>query len=125
MRGWLFRIMHTTWIDMYRVRRARPEEVLTREFSEYQTQMIGAESVEDRVLDRLPDADIAEAFRQLPADFRAVLYFADVQGYRTSEIADLLDTPVGTVSSRLHRGRTKLRGLLADTASARGYGALT
>ncbi|WP_193044725.1 sigma-70 family RNA polymerase sigma factor [Mycolicibacterium baixiangningiae] len=127
LRAWLFRIMFTTWIDTYRAGRSRPTEVLTGEFSDGQIagrhpqRILRLCSAEDQVLDALPDDDTADALRRLPQNFRAVVYLADVHGYPIAEIAGLLGTPIGTVSSRLHRGRAKLRLLLADTAGTRGF----
>jgi RNA polymerase sigma-70 factor (ECF subfamily) len=71
-------------------------------------------------LDRLADTDIVEALAQLPEDFRIAVYLADVEGFSYKEIAEIMETPLGTVMSRLHRGRRMLRDLLADYARERG-----
>lgn len=127
LRAWLFRIMYNTWIDRHRARMKRPTEMLTGNLADAEfvtrhrprTQCL--RSAEEQLCDAIPDADIAAALLELPMVFREVVYFADVLGYRTAEIAELLGTPVGTVMSRLHRGRTRLRALLADAARTRGY----
>ena len=71
-------------------------------------------------MEALPDNEISQAMRTLPEKLRTAVYYADVKGFRTTEIAEIMDTPVGTIQSRLHRGRNQLRELLADTARERG-----
>ena len=78
-------------------------------------------SAEIEALDHLPDSDIKEALQQLPEDFRLAVYLADVEGFAYKEIAEIMDTPIGTVMSRLHRGRRGLQNLLADYARERGF----
>jgi RNA polymerase sigma-70 factor (ECF subfamily) len=80
----------------------------------------GLRSAEAEALDRLADVDIVEAMAQLPEDFRLAVYLADVEGFPYKEIAEIMETPIGTVMSRLHRGRKMLRELLADYAVERG-----
>ena len=80
-------------------------------------------SAELAVLEAMGDEDVRDALQALPEDQRLVVYYADVEGFRYKEIAAILDTPLGTVMSRLHRGRTNLRALLVDIAAARGYAA--
>jgi len=77
-------------------------------------------SSEAHALDRLPDAEIVRALRDLPEDLRLAVYLADVEGYCYREIADILGMPVGAVSARLHRGRARLRDRLARSAVRRG-----
>ena len=84
----------------------------------------GLRSVEEQALERLGDNQIRAAMQALPEQFRLAVYYADVEGLRSREIADLMRTPVGTVMSRLHRGRRLLRCLLADGAQQSGYTAV-
>jgi RNA polymerase sigma-70 factor (ECF subfamily) len=80
----------------------------------------GLRSAEAEALDRLADVDVVEALAAMPEDFRLAVYLADVEGFSYKEIAEIMETPVGTVMSRLHRGRKLLRGLLEDYAIERG-----
>ena len=72
-------------------------------------------------LEALPDSEIQVALQALPEEFRMAVYYADVEGFPYREIAEIMDTPIGTVMSRLHRGRCRLRSLLADVARDRGF----
>jgi RNA polymerase sigma-70 factor (ECF subfamily) len=83
----------------------------------------GLKSAEAEALERLPDSDVKDALQQLPEDFRIAVYLADVEGFAYKEIAEIMETPVGTVMSRLHRGRRMLRTLLTDYARERGMAA--
>jgi RNA polymerase sigma-70 factor (ECF subfamily) len=82
----------------------------------------GLRSAEDQVLDLLGDNDVRAAMEQLPEKLRTAVYYADIEGRRFKDIAELTGAPIGTVMSRLHRGRHRLRSLLADVARDRGYG---
>jgi RNA polymerase sigma-70 factor (ECF subfamily) len=123
LKAWLFRIMHNTWISDYHKSRRRPVEHLTGEITslEYAVDrrtFPRCRSAEAEALEALPDSEIAEALDALPANIRMVVYYADVWGYRYKNIAEIMDIPVGTVMSRLHRARRRLRVLLADAACA-------
>ena len=125
--GWLYRILVNTHISGYRKQLRRPMQWLTDEITDGQLlaearhSSAGLRSAEDHVLDRLGDHDVRHAMQQLPEKLRTAVYYADVEGRRFKEIAELTDAPIGTVMSRLHRGRHRLRTLLADVARNRGY----
>jgi RNA polymerase sigma-70 factor, ECF subfamily len=127
--AWLHRIMTNTYINDYRAERRRPaqcsiDQLTAMQWAEdAQRSPTGWRSAEDQLLKMLPDEDIRSAMEALPDQFRIAVYYADVEGYRYSEIADLTDAPVGTVMSRLYRGRRQLRHRLAEVARERGFDA--
>lgn len=118
--GWLHRILKNTYINGYRKKRRQPVQYSTDQITEQhlvvhaQHESTGLRSAEDQALEALPDNDILAAMRSLPEPFRMAVYYADVEGFRYSEIAEIMATPSGTVVSRLHRGRKQLRTLLTD-----------
>ncbi len=121
MRAWLHRILANTFINGYRKRRREPATTLGADLAEDWQGGVDrfgtpAPSAEAEALDRLADSDILRALRDLPEDFRVAIYLADIEGYPYREIADMMGTPIGTVMSRLHRGRSKLREKLARYA---------
>jgi RNA polymerase sigma-70 factor, ECF subfamily len=121
LRAWLYRILSNTFINGYRKRRREPVQAPGTEFHEdWQAsadRLAGpVRSAEAEALDRLGDSDILAALRDLPEDFRVAIYLADIEGYPYREIAEMMGTPIGTVMSRLHRGRSKLREKLAKYA---------
>jgi RNA polymerase sigma-70 factor (ECF subfamily) len=126
--GWLYRILLNTHISGYRKQQRRPVQWLTDEVTDGQLlaearhSSIGLRSAEDQVLDLMGDNDVSEAMQKLPEKLRTAIYYADVEGWRFKEIAELTGVPIGTVMSRLHRGRHRLRFLLAEVAKDRGYG---
>jgi RNA polymerase sigma-70 factor (ECF subfamily) len=123
VRAWLFRIMTNTWITSYRVAQRRPDEVLAPDVTNVRPSATKSPSAELAVLEAMGDDEVRDALQALPEAQRLVVYYADVEGFRYKEIAAILDMPLGTVMSRLHRGRTNLRALLIDIAVARGYAA--
>ena len=127
LKAWLYRILTNTYINTYRKKQREPyqssaDELLDWQLAEAESHTsTGLRSAEMEALDRLADADIVEAMAALPEEFRLAVYLADVEGFPYKEIAEIMETPVGTVMSRLHRGRTLLRDSLADYAVERGY----
>ena len=125
--GWLYRILVNTHISDYRKQQRRPAQWLTDEITDGQLlaearhSSSGLRSAEDHVLDQLGDNDVRQALQQLPEKLRTAVYYADIEGRRFKEIAELTEAPIGTVMSRLHRGRHRLRFLLAEVARDRGY----
>jgi RNA polymerase sigma-70 factor (ECF subfamily) len=124
LRAWLHRILANTFINSYRKKRREPLQALSTDFHE--DWQVGADplaapvrSAEAEALDRLADSEILRALRELPEEFRVAVYLADIEGYPYREIAEIMGTPIGTVMSRLHRGRGKLRQKLAAYAPKR------
>ncbi|MGW9627036.1 sigma-70 family RNA polymerase sigma factor [Microbacterium sp. NPDC055521] len=126
LKAWLYRILTNTYINIYRKRQREPFQGTIDELEDWQ--LGGAESTtashgrsaEAEAIDRMPASVVKDALQQVPEDFRLAVYLADVEGFSYQEIADIMKTPIGTVMSRLHRGRRMLRELLADYAAERG-----
>jgi RNA polymerase sigma-70 factor (ECF subfamily) len=128
--GWLYRIMLNTHISAYRRQQHRPTLQFTDEFSDGQLLAHSrrangvardAGAAEDVALAGTTDPAIIAAMRALPEKYRTAVYYADVEGRKFREIAALTDVPIGTVMSRLHRGRKQLRAVLSGVARDRGY----
>ncbi len=127
LRAWLYRILTNTYINGYRKRQRQPVAQPAEEITDWQLARAaqhtssGLRSAEMDALDRLPDSDVKEALSQLAEDFRMAVYLADVEGFAYKEIAEIMGTPIGTVMSRLHRGRKQLRDMLTGVARERGF----
>src|SRR5882757_2479354 len=119
LRAWLFRILTNTWISSYRTAQRRPDEVLAADVTDVRLSA-ATPSAELAALEAMVDEDVRDALQALPEAQRLVVYYADVEGFRYKEIAAIMDMPLGTVMSRLHRGRKNLRALLIEVAAARG-----
>ncbi|MFH0412115.1 sigma-70 family RNA polymerase sigma factor [Corynebacterium sp. L4756] len=128
LKAWLYRIMTNTYINSYRKAKRRPTESSADELSDFQLyttsghDSTGLESAEVEALKAMPNSTISDAMNDLPEEYRMVVYYADVVGLAYKEIAEIMDTPLGTVMSRLHRGRKLLRKALKDVAREQGIG---
>ena len=126
LKAWLYRILTNSFINTYRKRQREPQMVEGPDDLEewYLYDRLGGrsveESAEDEVLDQMPDEDVKRALESLPENFRLPVLLADVEGFSYKEIAEIMDTPIGTVMSRLHRGRKALEKALWETARERG-----
>jgi RNA polymerase sigma-70 factor (ECF subfamily) len=118
--AWLHRIMLNTYINGYRKSQRSPVMFAIDDLTDQQHGAIAqsswsaTRSAEDRVMDSLPDPNVKTAMEALPEQFRLAVYYADVEGFRYAEIARIMGTPKGTVMTRLHRGRERLRGHFAE-----------
>jgi RNA polymerase sigma-70 factor, ECF subfamily len=128
LRAWLFRILTNTYINSYRARQRRPEETELDSLEDFYLyrriggieQALAARSAEDELMDLFTDDEVKQALEDLPENFRLAVLLADVEGFSYKEIAEMLEIPIGTVMSRLHRGRKSMQKALFDFAEGRG-----
>jgi len=128
LRAWLFRILTNTYINSYRKKQRRPIETDLADVEDLYLyrRMGGAEvatmgrSAEDELLESLTEAEVKEAVENLPEQYRLAVLLADVEGFAYKEIAEILDVPIGTVMSRIHRGRKALQKELYEFGRRRG-----
>lgn len=124
-KAWLFRILKNSYINQYRRKSKRPSEVDYDEVSTYyetvRADQTDTSDLQDRLYREMLDDTVTRALESLPEDFRSVVMLCDVDGYTYEEIANMLDVPIGTIRSRLHRGRNLLRAALSEYAGRRGY----
>jgi RNA polymerase sigma-70 factor (ECF subfamily) len=128
LRAWLYRILTNTYINSYRARQRRPDERQLEDVEDlYLYRRIGAveeamaaRSAEDELMDLFTDDEVKQALEDLPENFRLAVLLADVEGFSYKEIAEMLEIPIGTVMSRLHRGRKSMQKALFDFAEGRG-----
>ncbi|MFC0681101.1 sigma-70 family RNA polymerase sigma factor [Lysobacter korlensis] len=126
LKAWLYRIQTNTFINNYRKNQRNPYQGTIDDLEDWQLGSAesatspASRSAEAEAIDHLPDSTVKDALQAIPEDFRLAVYLADVEGFSYQEIADIMKSPVGTVMSRLHRGRRLLRGLLTEYAGERG-----
>lgn len=128
LKAWLYRIMTNAYINTYRKKQREPYLGAVEDLEDWQmggaesTTAMSSRSAEAEAIDRTPATVVTDALNELPEDFRMVVYLADVEGFSYQEIADIVERPIGTVMSRLHRGRARLRQALGEYAREQGIG---
>ena len=128
IKAWLHRILKNTFINAYRKKQNHPFEGALEELEDWQLgdaesrTATSSRSAEAEAIDHLPSSVVKDALQSIPEEFRMAVFLADVEGYSYQEIADIMETPTGTVMSRLHRGRRLLREMLGGYAAEQGIG---
>ena len=128
IKAWLHRILENTYINQYRKAQKQPfyaplEDLEDWQLGEAESRTAStSRSAEAEAIDHLPSSSVKDALQSLPEEFRVAVYLVDVEGYSYQEVADIMETPTGTVMSRLHRGRKLLREQLAGYAHEQGFG---
>jgi RNA polymerase sigma-70 factor, ECF subfamily len=124
-KAWLFRILKNSYINNYRKVSKQPYKVDYDEISSYYETVRSDRSdttdMEQIIYREMLDDEVTRALNRLPEDFRTVVLLCDIEGFTYEEIANMLDVPIGTIRSRLHRGRNLLRSSLTNYASRRGF----
>jgi RNA polymerase sigma-70 factor (ECF subfamily) len=128
LKAWLYRILTNTYINAYRAKKRRPEESDVDDLENFYLYRrlgglegaVAGRSAEDEVLDHITETEVKEAIEALPEQFRIAVLLGDVEGFSYKEIAEILDVPIGTVMSRLHRGRRALQKRLYEFGRQRG-----
>jgi len=125
LKAWLFRILTNTYINQYRKKQRAPLQTSADELTDGQLnevgENLGMRSAEAEAMANLADSEIIDALAALPEDFRMAVYLVDIEGFSYKEAAEIMETPVGTVMSRLSRGRKQLRESLREYATERGF----
>ncbi len=124
-KAWLFRILKNSYINNYRKKSKKPQQVDYDEVASFyetiRAERTDSSDLEDKMFRELIDDDISKALDEIPEDFRTVVLLCDVEDFTYEEIANMLDVPIGTIRSRLHRGRNLLKAQLTEYAAKRGY----
>lgn len=126
-KAWLFRIMKNSYINLYRKEVKEPEKVDFDDVQDFyntiRASTVDSNDLQEKLFSGLLDDEVNAALAELPDDFRTVVILCDIEGFTYEEIAEFVECPIGTVRSRLHRGRKMLQKALVDYARAKGYGA--